>query len=125
MSGREEIPNLRHGVRIPVVFKDPLGQEVEYPVQFNFNEAGRVIECFVSQDERRINKTGSQFRALMEDGCKSISRLLQYGDTMEQLAAYFGEDRAEGATSGPPSSHYGAITRAGAELDIIAAEALK
>lgn len=120
MNEREEIPDKRHGVRMPVKFKDAMGNETKYPVQFNIAESGRVIECFVSQDEARINKTGSQFRAMLEDGCKAISRLLQYGDTMAQLAAYFGEDRPEGAAFGSPSSHFGAIARAGAELDAIA-----
>ena len=120
MNTREDLPARRVGVRMPVKFKDAMGNETEYPVQFNFGESGRVIECFVSQDEARINKTGSQFRAMMEDGCKAISRLLQYGDTMAQLAGYFGEDRPEGAQSGPPSSHFGAIARAGAELDAVA-----
>lgn len=120
MNEREEIPDKRHGVRVPVKFKDALGHETVYPVQFNIGGSGRIIECFLSQDERRINKTGSQFRAMMEDACKAISRLLQYGDNMAQLAAYFGEDRAEGQDGGPPSSHFGAIARAGAELDAIA-----
>lgn len=124
-TDREEIPNFRQGVRIPVRFKDATGNEAEYPVQFNFNQAGRVIECFVSQDERKVNKTGSQFRAMLEDGCKAISRLLQYGDTMEILAAYFGEDRSEGAEDGPPSSHFGAIARAGADLDRLSQKALE
>lgn len=125
MTDREEVPHRRYGLRAPVAFIDFVGNEVEYLVQFNFSERGRVIECFVCQDGAKITKTGSQIRALLEDGCKAVSRLLQYGDSMDTLAGYFGEDRPEGAESGPPSSVIGAIARVGADLDARGAEAMK
>lgn len=127
MNERAELPTRRHGLTMPVRFlvgTDPRTAEPQtYLVKFNFGDEARIMECFVCQDGAPITKTGSQVRALIEDGCKAISRLLQYGDTMAELAVYFGEDREEGESRGRPSSVMGAIARAGADLDARAAEA--
>ena len=122
---RTRLPSRRHGLRVPVSFKDLLGNDTIFAITFNFSEAGNVRECFLSpgclvatdREKDKVSKSGSHLRALIEDGCCAISRLLSYGDTCADLAAYFGEDRPEGAAEGPPASMLGAIVRAGAALD--------
>ena len=115
---RCDLPNGRAGTRVIVEFKSAGGHDNEYPVTFNRSEdGGRVIECFISQDDRPEYKTGSQLLALLQDGCRLASRCLRHGDTIQELADYCGEDRGEGATEGTPSSIIGAIARAGAELE--------
>ena len=63
------------------------------------------------------NKDGSDLDAFLSDSCIAISLLLQHGERMETLARAFGENRLEGAETGPPSSALGSIARAGAALD--------
>lgn len=112
---RVDLPDRRKGTRAPVLFKYPNGDESYRMVTFNFHE-GRLIECFYAHDESTEAK-GGQLCELLEDACKLLSRCLQYGDTIQDLAKYCGESVPEGATSGPPSSIIGAIARAGAELE--------
>lgn len=115
---RVDLPNVRHGVRVLVKFVHPNGDEAFFPVTYNFSDGQlRIIECFVSQDDRKEYKTGSLLLELLKDGCRLASRCLRHGDTIHDLADYCGEDRPEGATSGPPSSIIGAIARAGADLE--------
>lgn len=54
--------------------------------------------------------------ALANDACILLSRLLQHGERIEDLASALIEDRPEGAPSGPPASIIGAIARAGVEI---------
>jgi hypothetical protein len=120
MTDRMELPNARRGIRTPVVFTTPSGNEAYYITTFNLSEeTGRIIECFICHDDSKEMKTGSEMQALLEDGCKLLSRCLQYGDTIHDLAAYCGENRPEGQKNGPPSSVIGAIARTGAALEIV------
>lgn len=114
---RVDLPNKRHGIRWTVKFVSPAGDEAFYPVTFNLGDGARIIECFISQDDRKEYKSGSQLLALLQDGCRLASRCLRHGDTIKDLADYCGEDRGEGQVSGTPSSIIGAIARAGAELE--------
>lgn len=115
---RVKLPNRRHGVRVPVSFTDPMGHEYTHFVTYNLGPDLRVAECFISHDDKtKILKSGSLFRALIEDGCIAISLLLQHGLSMGSVAAKLGENHPEGASTGPPSSPLGAIARAGAEID--------
>ncbi len=115
---RQDLPNSRRGVRFPVLFTAPSGNQSNYFITFNLNEVtGHIIECFICHDESTEMKTGSEMQGLLEDGCKLLSRCLQYGDSIQDLASYCGENRPEGASSGPPSSVIGAIARAGAQIE--------
>lgn len=117
---RVDLPNQRHGIRQMVKFVSPAGDEAFYPVTYNFSEGEpRVIECFISQDDRKEYKSGSQLLALLQDGCRLASRCLRHGDTIQDIADYCGEDRGEGQVTGTPSSIIGAIARAGADLEDI------
>jgi hypothetical protein len=117
---REILPNSRRGIRTPVRVVASSGRESHYITTFNLDEkTGRIIECFICHDESPEMKTGSELQALLEDGCKLLSRCLQYGDTIQDIATYCGENRPEGAATGPASSVIGAIARAGAEIERI------
>lgn len=76
---------------------------------------GRWCEVFCAP--HKDLKVGTDVAANATDSCIAISMLLQLGMTFAKLAASFGEDRPEGASSGPPSSWLGAIARQGAELE--------
>lgn len=116
MTDRIDIPNGRDGARVPVEFVYPGGEKSYRMVTFNFGDGGRIIECFLAHDELPESK-GGQLCELLEDGCKLLSRWLQYGNSIKDLAKYCGESVPEGATEGPPSSIIGAIARTGAELE--------
>jgi hypothetical protein len=73
---------------------------------FGFDENKRLKEVFCASFKR----DGSMV-ALANDACILLSRLLQHGDTIEVIVDSLGENRAEGETSGPPSSLIGAIAR--------------
>lgn len=113
---REKLPNGRHGVRVPVEFRDPSGAEFTFLVTYNL-DAARVMECFMSNDDITMLKEGSMLRSILEDGCITISLLLQHGMTMAEIADTLGENRPEWGSSGNPSSPFGAIARAGADID--------
>ena len=104
---RNDLPNRRHGVTMPVTFKNH-----EFAVTYNRDDDGIIREAFM-----RATKEGNDLSALLTDGCIAMSMLLQHGETMDSLAAAFGEDRQERESSGPPSSALGAIARAGAALE--------
>ena len=116
LTYRIEIPNGRDGARVPVEFVYPGGEKSYRMVTFNFGDGGRIIECFLAHDELPESK-GGQLCELLEDGCKLLSRCLQYGDTIHDLAKYCGENVPEGEKSGTPSSIIGAIARTGAQLE--------
>jgi hypothetical protein len=58
------------------------GQEIALTVTFGFNMAGDVAEVFCDDF-----KAGSDMHATVMDACILLSRLLQHGDTPEELAA--------------------------------------
>ncbi len=119
---REKLPSVRHGIRMPVQFRDASGGDFTFHITYNFGEGMKVIECFVSHDDVTTLKEGSLLRAILEDGCITISLLLQHGMTMAEVAERLGENRPEWGTTGNPCSPFGAITRAGAELENLAKE---
>lgn len=116
LPNRIELPRGRHGVRMPVIYVYPNGSQSIHTITFNITDDGRVKECFFAHDEQRDAK-GGQLCELIEDGCKLLSRLLQYGDTVQQLADYCGANCPEGTKEGPPSSIIGAIARAAVDLE--------
>jgi hypothetical protein len=116
LPNRIELPLGRHGVRMPVVYVYPNGTKSLHTVTFNITDEGRVSECFFVHDEMPEAK-GGQLCELLEDGCKLLSRLLHYGDSVKVLADYCGANCPEGAKDGPPSSIIGAIARAAVDLE--------
>lgn len=107
---RTPLPNRRHGLTVPVEHRS-----MTFDCTFGWSDDGHIREAFM-----RSTKEGNDFSALMVDACVCLSMLLQHGLTMADLVKAFGEDRADGAESGPPQSAQGAIARVGAELDRVA-----
>ena len=62
-------------------------------------------------------RTGSDAQAMLSDACIAVSLLLQRGMTIGEVAASFGELRAEGQANGSPASLLGRIAIAGAALE--------
>lgn len=125
MTDLPKLPDTRHGIRLPVKFTTPDGNDSFYPVTFNISDEGKIFECFVSQDDSKVYKSGSQLLALLQDGCRLASRCLRHGDSIQELANYCGEDRGEGQTIGRPSSIIGAIARTGAEIEAMSSAAME
>lgn len=87
-----------------------------FDVTYNVHpKTGRLFECFYAANG--MIKHGSDVQALLTDACIAISKRLEHGESFEEIAASFGEDRAPGATSGPASSILGVIARAGIKLE--------
>lgn len=105
------LPNRRDGETVVIEHE---GQS--FDVSFNRSPAtGMVVECFYS-DTNKV-RHGSFMYALLSDACIAISKRCENGETFADIAASFGENRAPGATTGPPASILGAIACAGAALD--------
>lgn len=116
---RMRLPDRRRAVRDIVECRDSQGNTHCYDVSFGLDAEGAIREVFCVP---RRAKTGSDLQGLMHDACIAISRALQHGDRIADLANSFGELRAEGETSGPPASPLGAIARVGVVLEILIAE---
>lgn len=112
---REKLP-----ARRPAVTRTIEHRGQSYDVTFGLAstcEGWRVREAFLS------NHKGGDAHAMVNDACIAISMLLQHGVGAAELAHAFGEDRAEGEKSGPPSSPLGAVARMAVKLDEAEAEA--
>lgn len=76
-------------------------------VTFGYDEATRTIrEAFCAGFRAETGVV-----ALMNDAMILYSRLLQRGETVEELARSMSENRLEGADVGPPASMMGAVLR--------------
>ena len=109
---RTPLPTLRPAITMDLVHKGPHGDRT-FPASFGFDRAGYTREAFA-----KAEKSGSEFQALIQDGCTLMSILAQHGMSFSEIASRLGENRGEGEKSGPPSSVLGTIARAGAELDL-------
>lgn len=80
-------------------------------ITFGFDDTYNIKEAFVAgfRDDVEVN-------AMACDACILLSRGLQHGDTLSDLANALLENRAEGETSGSPSSMIGAIVRTALQL---------
>lgn len=110
---REKLPNRRVTITSTVEYWDSYAisgrQPMEIDISFGFiSQAGKNVlkEVFIA------SKSHPQ-TPLLNDICILLSRLLQFGDTIEKIVAGLGENRKEMETSGPPSSFIGAIARQG------------
>lgn len=109
---RMPLPARRQAMTQRVVHTSADADEQAYIVTFGAHD-GRVMEIFCSSP-----KDGSDLQGMINDACIAISVLLQRGETADGLAKMFGENRAEGALSGLPSSPLGTIARVAATIDM-------
>src|SRR6516165_4581663 len=79
---RVRLPDRRPSITRYVAFFMNSGQVLALTVTFGFNEVGDVREVFCDDF-----KAGSDMHATVTDACILLSRLLQHGDTPEELAA--------------------------------------
>lgn len=108
---RIKLPGRRLQITSNVQYLDIFaqGRPMEVEVSFGFDKEWILKECFIS------TRTHPQ-TPLLNDICILISRLLQFGDTIESIAAGLGENRNEGQERGAPSSFIGAIARQGVTI---------
>jgi hypothetical protein len=92
--------------RVPFAMAD--GREISLTVTFGLNDAGEVREVFCADF-----KAGSDMHAAVMDSCILLSRLMQHGDTPEELAKTLCE----------PPSLVGCIARAATLIELSAIEA--
>lgn len=114
--GRRKLSARRACVTVRVQWAPPGGKDHSILVTFGFDGegpgfGGKIKEVFVASF-----RANAGLVALVNDACIMYSRLLQHGDSLEQLAATMVEDRYEGEDSGPPASMLGAVARKAVEL---------
>jgi hypothetical protein len=95
-----------------VKFKGLFGDR-KYEVGFSPDNDGIIREVFCE-----AAKSGEEMQAMIHDACISISRALQFGDRISDIASSLGELRPEDGSPGTPASPFGAIARAGAKLEL-------
>ena len=97
---RTRLPDRRPAVTQRVVFTTNSGREINVIVSFgtDADDAGKEVFC----DDLKV---GSENQAIVMDACILLSRLLQHGETPQELAD----------TMCSPPSLIGAIARAMAQ----------
>jgi len=88
------------------------GRPMEIEISFGFDTSMTIKECFISSKSHALTP-------LLNDICILISRLLQFGDTIESIAEGLGENRLMDETAlghAAPASFIGAIARQGVTL---------
>jgi hypothetical protein len=108
---RNELPPRRICVTTTVAWSSPAGPDQKLIVTYGLH-MNKVKEAFCAGF-----RAGTDICALANDACILFSRLLQYGDTLEELIRSMGENRQEGEKSGPPASLIGAIARKALEIE--------
>jgi len=103
---RERLPDRREGHTLKIVWRLLGGQEINLYATIGYYADGRVGEVFGD-----TAKSGTDMEALISDGCILISLALQHGVPLSLVAEALGENRAEGASEGPPASPLGMIAR--------------
>lgn len=121
---RTSLPPRRQNERVEVIWVNGRGDDVVFVVTYGFNEIAPNVRGSIKEVFCTSLKTGTDMAGTINDACIAISKLLQHGETIHEVAASFGENRAEGATFGPPASPLGAIARAGTVLEPKKGEAL-
>lgn len=86
---REKLPERRGAVNCRVTHTYHSGNEVQMTVTYGVRENGMVREVFCSPF-----KTGDDMMTLMVDASILVSRCLQHGDTMEDIARALCEPRS-------------------------------
>jgi hypothetical protein len=108
---RKRLLDRRLAHTIKIKWNKTGGPDHKLLVTFGLDENKMIKEAFIA-----AFRADSSFSALVNDACILYSRLLQHGESVEELAATMGEDRNEGSRHGPPSSMLGAIARAAVEV---------
>lgn len=108
---REKLPNRRPQITSKIQYLDLFasGRPMEIEISFGLDEHLVVKECFISSKSHPLTP-------LLNDVCILISRLLQFGDTIESIAEGLGENRLMDETAlghAAPASFIGAIARQG------------
>lgn len=95
---RERLPNRRPSVTETITWPDPHGRPVDVTAGFSVDR--RVLETFV----RSAGQEGSDLGFLLDDAAVLLSRLLQHGDLLPEIAAGLGR-----TSTGDRSSIIGAV----------------
>jgi hypothetical protein len=109
---RTPLPARRDNATIEVVWVNGRKDDVKFQVTYGLDDAGKVKEVFCTS-----LKVGTDTAGTINDACIAISKLLQHGETIHEIADSFGENRPEGGDHGPASSPLGAIARAGTVIE--------
>ncbi len=110
---RTPLPARREHITDHVKHVGAGGFEYTYIVSYGFDSDNRCKEMFCTT----AAKEGSDLQSFINDSCVLFSILLQHGVSISEIAEAMGENRAEGAVKGPPSSPLGALARRGAALE--------
>lgn len=96
---RERLPNRRLTLHSAVVWKG-----APWLISAGFDREGVVREVFVDPESAASGaaKVGSDLRSVLEDGCILISRSLQRGERVADLAKALSREGAEGGANASP-----------------------
>ncbi len=108
---RTELRNRRGGITTKVKWTTPGGHDHNIIITIGIDDGGMVREIFVAGF-----RAESQLNALANDATIVLSRLLQFGVNIEEIAGTLCENSQEGQTHGPPASMLGAIVREAARI---------
>lgn len=111
-NGRTRLPDRRPAIRQRMKWSDSRGDEHVAHVSFGFDREGAVREVFC-----QAKKEGSDMQGLVHDACIAVSRCLQRGDRIAEIARSLGELREEDQETGRPASVIGALARLGAAVE--------
>lgn len=109
---RTAIKDRRANITTSIEWTSSNGPDVKLNVTYGMNDQGYIKEAFCAGF-----RAGTDVCALANDACIMMSLLLQHGVTIAHVADACGENRPEGATSGPPASLLGAIAREGVLIE--------
>jgi hypothetical protein len=90
---RERLPNRRRGVTASLQWPPSSGQPID--ICGGFAPDGRLLEVFVKNG----GKIGSERNEILDDAAVLISRLLQFGDRLSDIASGLGRLPDGGASS--------------------------
>ncbi|MEI9995121.1 MAG: hypothetical protein WDM91_11040 [Rhizomicrobium sp.] len=112
---RRRLPDRRQSVVVDVTFTNHRGEKRLLAIGYSWDVDGRIRELFCPTGAQN----GSDIDLIIHDGCIAISRALQFGDRIADLARSFTKepmDTPEGTVLGQ-SSVFGAIALTGAEIE--------
>ena len=117
-GGRRKLPDRRMSHTISVAWL-AWQRAYDFQVTLGFALDGTVSEVFV-----KGSKIGSDMDAQLDDTCVLMSRLLQFGDSVQDLAKSLGREGADPHSKGendepPVASLVGKIANAAAAEEII------
>jgi hypothetical protein len=105
VNSRLRLPNRRRAVTASLHWPNANARPVQ--ISAGFGTDGRIMESFI----RGSGKAGSEANELLDDAAVLLSRLLQYGDRLDDIAAGLGH-----SSDGTRSSILGAAVDALKEM---------